>query len=109
MSRRQGNCFISGVNIVDELDHHTAHASPIAAAAVLTARNVTVRIYALANSSNAVTFTVVNPPAPALTTVAPNSGVRGTAVSRDSDRDEFHVDWNDRDRVWGEGHRLTLP
>jgi hypothetical protein len=43
-----------------------------------TARNVTVAVSGL--TSNPVTFTVVNPPAPTLTSVNPNNGARGNAV-----------------------------
>jgi hypothetical protein len=73
-----GGVTVSGVNIVD--DSTITATFTVAAAAGLTARNVTVTSTP-GGLSNAVTFTVVNPPAPALTTVAPNSGVRGTAVS----------------------------
>jgi len=50
----------------------------IAANAGLGAHNVTV--ITLNGTSNAVPFTVTNPPAPALTSIAPISGFRGTAV-----------------------------
>jgi IPT/TIG domain len=49
----------------------------IASTATLGARNVTVTTPA--GTSNAVTFTVVAPPAPTLTSIAPASEVRGTA------------------------------
>jgi hypothetical protein len=46
--------------------------------ATLSARNVTVT--SPAGTSNAVTFTVVNPPAPTVSSIAPNTGVRNTTV-----------------------------
>jgi len=51
----------------------------IAATAAATARNVTVTTPVA--TSNAVTFTVLAPPAPTLTTIVPNSGFRGTNVN----------------------------
>jgi hypothetical protein len=51
----------------------------IAATATLGARNVTVTTPA--GTSNAATFTVVAPPAPTLTSIAPATEVRGTSVS----------------------------
>jgi hypothetical protein len=50
----------------------------IGGTAATTARNVTVTT--AGGTSNAVTFTVILPPAPTLTSVTPNSGVRGTSV-----------------------------
>jgi hypothetical protein len=50
----------------------------ITATAALTARNVTV--VTPGGTTGAVIFTVNAPPAPTLTSIAPNSGVRGTAV-----------------------------
>ncbi len=50
----------------------------ITAGAGLTSRNVS--ITAPGGTSNTRTFTVVVPPVPTLTSVGPNSGVRGTAV-----------------------------
>ena len=50
----------------------------ISPTAGLTSRNVSVTT--AAGASNTVTFTVINPPAPTLTSVVPNSGARGTAV-----------------------------
>jgi hypothetical protein len=50
----------------------------IASNAALTTRNVTVTT--LNGTSNAVTFTVVNPATPTLALVVPGSGLRGTAV-----------------------------
>jgi len=47
--------------------------------AALTARTVTVTN--AGGTSNSVTFTVVNPPAPTLASIAPTSGARGTSVS----------------------------
>jgi hypothetical protein len=49
----------------------------IAANATLSARNVTVTTPA--GTTNAGTFTVIAPPAPTLTSISPNSEVRGTA------------------------------
>jgi hypothetical protein len=51
----------------------------IAPNATLSARNVT--ITTPAGTTNAVTFTVVAPPAPTLALIAPNSGVRGSAAA----------------------------
>ena len=48
------------------------------ATATLGAHNVTVTVGPV--TSNAAVFTVVNPPAPTLTAIAPNTGVRSTAV-----------------------------
>jgi large repetitive protein len=50
----------------------------ITATAGLTTRNVSVTT--LIGTTNTTTFTVVAPPAPTLTSVSPNTGVRGTAV-----------------------------
>ena len=50
----------------------------ISATATLSGRIVTVTTPG--GPSNAVAFTVVNPPAPTLTSVSPNTGARGTAV-----------------------------
>jgi len=50
----------------------------ISATAGLTAR--TVSVTTPGGISNTVTFTVVNPPAPTLASIAPNTGARGTAV-----------------------------
>jgi IPT/TIG domain-containing protein len=52
----------------------------ITAGAGLTARTVRVNT-AVSGSSNTVTFTVVLPPVPTLTSISPNSGGRGTAVA----------------------------
>jgi hypothetical protein len=50
----------------------------IASTATLGARNVTVTTPA--GTSNAVTFTVIAPPAPTLTSITPNTEIRGTSV-----------------------------
>ncbi len=50
----------------------------IASTATLSAR--TVSVTTLGGTSNTATFTVVNPPAPTLTSIAPNTGIRGTSV-----------------------------
>jgi len=51
----------------------------IASNALLTARNVSVTTGT--GTSNNVTFTIVNPPQPTVTSVSPNAGVRGTSVA----------------------------
>jgi hypothetical protein len=51
----------------------------VTATAGRSARNVTVSTPA--GASNAVTFTVVNPPAPTVSSITPNSGVRGTPIT----------------------------
>jgi hypothetical protein len=51
----------------------------ITAGAALTARNVS--ITTPGGTSNTVTFTVTTPPAPTLTSIAPNSGFRGNRVA----------------------------
>ena len=51
----------------------------IASNALLTARNVSVTTGT--GTSNNVTFTIMNPPQPTVTSVSPNAGVRGTSVA----------------------------
>ncbi len=68
------------VNTITVVSDSTVTANfVIAATAAATARNVTVT--APGGVSNAVTFTVVNPGAPTLTSVAPATGVRGTTIT----------------------------
>jgi len=68
---------ISGVTVVND-STITANFA-ISATAGLTARNVTVT--APGGTTNAMVFTVVNPPAPTLTSIAPSSALRGTSTS----------------------------
>ena len=67
-------CTITGTPTATTVNANCA----ITATAGLTARNVTVTTPA--GTTNAVTFTVTTPPPPTLTLIAPNTGVRGTAV-----------------------------
>jgi len=66
---------VSGVSSTATSVTATFTISPTAG---LTARNVGVTTPA--GASNTVTFTVVNPPTPTLTSIAPNTGRRGTSV-----------------------------
>jgi FtsP/CotA-like multicopper oxidase with cupredoxin domain len=67
---------VSGVN-VNSATQITATFT-IATTAALGARNVNVTTPG--GTTNNVTFTVINPPVPTLTSISPTSGVRGTAV-----------------------------
>ncbi len=71
-----GGVTASGTTVVSDTTV-TANFT-ITATAGLTAR--TVSVTAPGGTSNTVTFTVVTPPVPTLTSVAPATGVRGTAV-----------------------------
>ena len=66
---------VSGTTVVN--DGQVNASFTISTTAAGTARNVTVT--APGGTSNAVTFTVAVPPAPTLTSVAPNAAARGTA------------------------------
>ena len=68
---------VSNIAVVD--DGTVTATFSITAGAGLTARTVKV-VTPVSGTSNAVTFTVVLPPVPTLVSIAPNSGVRGTAV-----------------------------
>jgi hypothetical protein len=72
-----GGVTVSGLTVVSDTQVNATFT--IAAGAAGTARNVTVT--APGGTSNSVTFTVVIPPAPTLTSVAPPTGVRATAVA----------------------------
>ncbi len=66
-------------NVVDVSATTVTATFTIAANATLGARNVTVTTPA--GTTNAGTFTVVAPPAPTLTSIAPSSELRGTSIS----------------------------
>jgi len=66
-------------NVVDVSATTVTATFTIAPTAALSARNVTVTTPA--GTTNAGTFTVVAPPAPTLTSIAPSSELRGTSVS----------------------------
>jgi hypothetical protein len=68
---------VSNIAVVD--DGTVTATFSITAGAGLTARTVKV-VTPVSGTSNAVTFTVILPPVPTLVSIAPNSGVRGTAV-----------------------------
>jgi len=72
-----GSVTISGVTVVNDTTIKANFA--IAGSAALSPRSVTV--IAPGGTTNAVVFTVVNPPAPTVTSIAPATGVRGTTVS----------------------------
>ena len=67
---------VTGVTVVS--DTQVTATFTITATAGLTARNVSV--VTPGGTTGNVTFTVTAPPAPTLTSIAPNTGVRGTAV-----------------------------
>ena len=71
-----GGVTVSGLTVVGDTQVNATFA--ITATAAGTARNVTVT--APGGTSNAVTFTVVIPAPPTLTSIAPPTGVRGTVV-----------------------------
>ena len=72
-----GGVTVSNLAVVD--DATVTATFLVTAGAGLTARTVKVAT-PVSGTSNAVTFTVVPPPVPTLVSIAPNSGVRGTAV-----------------------------
>jgi hypothetical protein len=76
VSGAAGSVTVSGVTVVNDTTVTATFA--ISATAGLTARNVTVTTPG--GNTGAVIFTVTAPPAPTLTSVAPNTGVRGTSV-----------------------------
>jgi YVTN family beta-propeller protein len=72
-----GGVTVSGLTVVNDTMVMANFA--IAAGAGLTVRNVSITTTP-GGASNTMPFTIVNPPLPTLATVAPNTGVRGTAV-----------------------------
>jgi hypothetical protein len=72
-----GNVTVNNITVVN--DSTVSATFTITTGANLSGRNVT--ITTLGGTSNAVTFTVTAPPRPTLTSSAPNTGVRGTAVA----------------------------
>jgi hypothetical protein len=72
-----GGVTVSNLTVVD--DATVTATFEVTAGAGLSARSVKV-VTPVSGTSNAVTFTVVLPPVPTLVSIAPNSGVRGTAV-----------------------------
>jgi hypothetical protein len=71
-----GGITVSGFNVVSDTQINATFT--ISATAALTARNVTVST--AGGVSNPVTFTVVSPGTPTLSSISPNSGLRGAAV-----------------------------
>jgi hypothetical protein len=71
-----GGVVVSGISVVNPTTVTANFA--ISSSANVSARNVT--ITTANGTSNPVTFTVVVPPVPALTSIAPNTGVRNTVV-----------------------------
>jgi len=69
-----GGVIPSAVTVVS--DTQVTATFTISPTAALTARNVT--LTTPSGNTNAVTFTVVNPGSPILTSISPNSGLRGT-------------------------------
>jgi hypothetical protein len=72
-----GNGFTTPIPFTVVSDSEITASFTISGTANLTTRNVTVTVGG--GNSNAVTFTVLAPPAPTLTNIVPNTGARGTS------------------------------
>jgi hypothetical protein len=72
-----GGISVSNLTVVNS----TTVTATFTISSTTTPGNRTIRVVTSSGTSNGVTFTLVNPPAPTLTSVTPTQGARGTSVS----------------------------